>query len=129
MGFRKGSYATVWSVESISNTMTKGRISIDRKNRNTDQYEQDFGGFVDFVGTAAAHKALSLKERDRIKLGDVDVTNRYDKEKKKEYTNYKVFDFDIETRDGSGSAPARETTRAASVYDGEPQDGGDDLPF
>lgn len=124
MGFRSGSYATVWSVESISNTMTKARISISRKNKQTDQYEQDFGGFVKFVGTAAASKALSLKERDRIKLGDVDVSNYYNKEKGVEYTDFKIFSFEMddgERHTNAASKPKKE------VDDGEPGEG--DLPF
>ena len=87
MGFRKDAFATVWEVSRISDTMTKGRISISRKDKNTGEYVQDFGGFVAFCGTACARKALNLKEKDRIKLGDVDVSNRYDKEKKV-YTCY-----------------------------------------
>lgn len=94
MGFRKDSYATVWSVESVSDTMTKARISISRKNRNTNEYETDFSGFVSFIGSAVATKALALKERDRIKLGDVDVSNKYDKEKNVTYTNFKIFSFE-----------------------------------
>lgn len=35
MGFRTDSYATVWSVEQVSDTKTKGRITISRKNRQT----------------------------------------------------------------------------------------------
>ena len=97
MGFRKDSFATVWSVEPVSDTKTKCRISISRKNKQTGAYEDDFSGFVSFLGTAAAAKALKLKERDRIKLGDVDVSNFYDKEKKQEYTTYKVFSFDIQS--------------------------------
>ena len=76
MGFRKDAYATVWSVEQKSNTLTNGRISISRKNKNTGEYETDFSGFVSFIGTAAAQKASHLKERDRIRIGDVDVTNK-----------------------------------------------------
>lgn len=96
MGFRQNTYATVWSVEPVSDTYTKCRISISRKNKNTGEYETDFSGFVGFAGTAAARKAAALKPRDRIKLGDVDVTNRYDKEKEKEYISFKVFSFEIE---------------------------------
>ena len=96
MGFRANTYATVWSVEQVSPTMTKGRISISRKNKQTGQYETDFSGYVSFVGSAVAQKALGLKEKDRIKIGDVDVSNRYDKEKRVEYTTFKVFSFDIE---------------------------------
>lgn len=96
MGFRNGAYATVWEVEpSKFDTMTNGRISISRKNKDSGEYEQDFSGFVSFVGTAAAKKALSLKEKDRIKLGDVDVSTRYDKAKEKEYINYKIFSFEM----------------------------------
>ena len=59
MGFRTGSYATIWSVESATDTRTKARISISRKNKQTGEYDTDFSGFVDFIGTAAARKALS----------------------------------------------------------------------
>ena len=91
MGFRTGSYATIWSVESASDTRTKARISISRKNKQTGEYDTDFSGFVDFIGTAAARKALTLKEKDRIRLGDVDVTNNYNKEKNITYTNFKIL--------------------------------------
>lgn len=87
MGFRTGSYATIWTVESASDTRTKARISISRKNKQTGEYDTDFSGFVDFIGTAAARKALSLKEKDRIKLGDVDVTNNYSKETDQPFSN------------------------------------------
>ena len=71
MGFRKDAYATVWKVEPRSNTMTTCRISISRKNKQTGEYEQDFGGFVSFIGTAAASVAARLKERDRLLDGVV----------------------------------------------------------
>lgn len=124
MGFRNGSFATVWSVERISDTLTKGRISINRKNKNTGEYEQDFGGFVSFIGTACASKALRLKEKDRIKLGDVDVSNKYDKEKKITYTNFNVFGFQM-ADEVNNTAPAG-SAAPASVDDGELSD---DLPF
>ena len=123
MGFRKDSYATVWEVSRISDTMTKGRISISRKDKNTGEYVQDFGGFVAFCGTACARKALALKEKDRIKLGDVDVSNRYDKEKNTTYTNFNIFDFEMV--DGSGGAQ-QSRAQERVVDDGEVDDG---LPF
>ncbi|MBP5462716.1 MAG: hypothetical protein J6Y20_11440 [Lachnospiraceae bacterium] len=104
MGFRKESYATVWEVEPVSDTMTKGRISISRKNKNTGEYETDFSGFVSFVGTASAKKASLLKEKDRIRLGDVDVTNRYDKKNGVTYTNFKVFSFENQNENDSSDA-------------------------
>lgn len=128
MGFRKDSFATIWSVEPTSDTLTKARISISHKNRQTGEYENDFGGFVSFVGTAAAKKAASLKERDRIKLGDVDVTNRYDKEKNVTYTNFKVFSFEM--ADGTQAQQSKSTTEPQPhVDDGEIDDSDSRLPF
>lgn len=83
MGFRTGAYAKVWEVTPMSDTSTKVRLSVSRKNKQTNEYEQDFSGFVLAIGTAAAKKAACLKEGERIKLGDVDVTTKYDKEKKR----------------------------------------------
>jgi len=94
MGFRKGNYASVWEVTPVGENRTKVRISTSRKNKQTDQYEQDFSGFVMFVGTATASKAARLQKRDRIVLGDIEVTTRYDQERGKEYVNYTCFDFE-----------------------------------
>ena len=121
MGFRSGAYCTFWGEpKSISPTLTRGRISISRKDKNSGEYVQDFGGFVAFIGTACAQRALKLKERDRIKLGEVDVTNTFKKETNKEYTNFNVYGFES-ANGGGNSAPA------AAVDDGEPDDG--ELPF
>lgn len=100
MGFRTGSYAKVWAIEPKSEVNTTVRLSVSRKNKRTGEYEQDFSGFVSFIGTATAKKAACLKEGDRIKLGDVDVTTKYNGEKKITYTNYKCFSFETE-----GNAP------------------------
>jgi hypothetical protein len=125
MGFRTGNFCTVWSVEPISDTNTKARISVSRKNKMTGEYETDFSGFVNFVGTAAASKALSLKERDRIKLGDVDVTTRYDKEKKVEYVNYKIFSFEQPDAENNNAAPTPQK-KMSVLEEGEQGDG---FPF
>lgn len=129
MGFRQGSYCTVWSTEVVSDTLTKGRISVSRKNKNTGEYETDFNGFVSFVGTTAAGKAASLKERDRIRLGDVDVTNKYDKEKNVTYTNCKIFSFDKQDDSfgNTGTAQSTASKTSKAVDDGEIDDA--DLPF
>lgn len=94
MGFRVGAYAKVWQVENVSGTCTRCRISISRKNKETGEYDQDFSGYVSFVGTGCATKAAQLREGDTIKLGDVDATTRYDKVKKVTYYNYAVFSFE-----------------------------------
>lgn len=129
MGFRTGSYATIWSVESASDTRTKARISISRKNKQTGEYDTDFSGFVDFIGTAAARKALTLKEKDRIRLGDVDVTNNYNKEKNITYTNFKIFSFatQAEINSGGGGNSGFNTEPQRAVDSGEIDDS--QLPF
>ena len=85
----------------------------------------------------AKAKAEKLKPKDRIKLGDVDVTTWYNKEKGVEYVTYKVFDFETSNGSGSSDAPAKSTksTKSAkkssgledAVEDGDVEE--DNLPF
>lgn len=124
MGFRTGAYAKVWQVNSVSDTITKLRISISRKNKNGDGYEQDFGGFVSVIGTAAARRAAKLHEGDRIKLGDVDVSTFYNKEKQAEYTTFKVFSFEVD-----GEQPSKPKKKPVDEVEPEPEDEDNDLPF
>lgn len=106
-------------------TNTKCRISISRKKKDSSEYEEDFSGYVAFVGTAAAKKAACLKEGARIKLGDVDTTTKYDKEKKTTYYNFKCFSFEDANASKSSSDTATDATQPV-VDDGEVDDR---LPF
>ena len=126
MGFRSGAYAKVWDVTPVSDTATKIRMSVSRKNKETNEFEQEFSGFVMAIGTAAASKAAKLKEGDRIKLGDVDVTNKYDKEKKVTYTNFKLFSFE-DANGGSAEKKEDKTEPQPTVDSGEVDD--NKLPF
>lgn len=103
---------------------TKARISISRKDKQTGEYTDDFSGFVSFFGTAAAKKAASLKERDRIKLGDVDVRTHYDKTRNTTFYNFNIYSFDVQT--GRNSAPQTSNSQPV-VDDGEVDDSR--LPF
>lgn len=106
MGFRTDSYAKVWKIENKGNYHNV-QLSISKKDKSTDRYVQDFGGFVRFVGTA--HKlAESLKEGDRIKIGSCDVSNTYNKEKNVTYYNFAVFSY--ESADGSLSSKTNSQT-------------------
>ena len=128
MGFRREAFATIWSVESTSDTLTKARISISRKNKQNGEYDTDFSGFVSFVGTAAAKKAAVLKEKDRIRLGDVDVTNKYDKERNTTFTNFKIFSFEM--ADASQNQQSQTATEPQTNVDsGEIDDSDSRLPF
>lgn len=119
MGFRSGAFASVWSVEPGKGNFTKVRLSISRKNKDG-QYEQDFAGYCTFISQAHA-KAARLKEKDRIKLGDVDVSNSYDKDKQKEYVNFKVFDFEM--ADAAGSTKPAGGQVAGNPIEGENDEG------
>ena len=114
MGFGTGSYAKIWEIKrGESGKYTDVRISVSKKNKETNQYEETFGGFVRLIGTA--HKeADKLSVGDRIKLGSIDVESRYDKEKKQTFYNFKVFSF--EPADGGGSA---KTSPAENPVDGD----------
>jgi len=125
MGFRTGAYAKVWEVAPVKDTMTKLRLSVSYKNKQTGEYVQDFSGYVMCVGTAVARNAAQLKEGDRIKLGECDVSTRYDAKVKKLYTNFKIFSFE-NTKDGSSSTPSMDEPQPA-VGDGEVDDSR--LPF
>lgn len=145
MGFREGAFATVWEVTSSGDNFSKIRVSTSRKDKKSDEYVTDFSGFVSLIGEA--HKKIGLIEgalrgadRCRIKLGACDVSNRYDKEAGREFTNFTAFDFEM--ADGSSgaktdsgkkasSAPAKKTKPAASLLTDDDAAGEDDaqLPF
>jgi len=125
MGFRSGVFCKCWSVESVTDTFTKGRISISRKNRQTDEYEDEFSDFVMFCGSGAARKALSLQPGDRIKIGDVDVTRKYVKDKDKAYYNFKIFSFETQEEVDTGKKMEQEFASQGVSRSEET----DDLPF
>lgn len=121
MGFRTGAWAKIWEI-TPGERSTKLRISTSKKNKQTDQYEQDFSGFVTLAGTA--HKeAGKLSAGDRFKIGDCDVSSRYDKEKKKEYINFIIFSFSL-----SDDAKPVEKESTAPIPD-ENSDDSEELPF
>lgn len=124
MGFRKDSYATVWEVKQGNGNFTDVRLSTSKKNKQTNEYTTDFSGFVRFIGTAHQN-ASSLKERDRIKLGDCEVTNSYDKEKKVTYTNFAVFSFEMAN---GGQQPTQQPTSVAG-FEPIPDGVDEELPF
>lgn len=127
MGFRTGSYAKVWEVTPKSDTSTKIRISVSRKNKQTGEYEQDFSGYVMCVGTAAAKKASLLHEGSRIKLGDCDVTTKYDATSKITYTNFTLFSF--EDADNGDATDVTEPQREVDDIDEDTAGAKKKLPF
>ena len=114
MGFRTGAYAKVWKTEDKGNYSVV-ELSTSKKNKQTGKYETDFNGkFVRFIGQA--HTDIKkYGDGIKIKLGDVEVTNSYNKETKISYTNFLVFSFEAE--ENTQTAPV-ENDGYMSIPDG-----------
>ena len=130
MGFRNNAYATCWEVDRKSDKWTKIRINVSVKNKDG-EYEEEFRGWVDCIGTACAQKAAKLKERTRIKLLQTDVRTPKHTDGEgntKYYTNYILTDFEL--ADGSSSSDKTKPKPKQDSYEGEnDQSDNDDLPF
>lgn len=128
MGFGKGNYCTVWKTED-KGRYTVAEISTSKKNKETDKYETDWNNkFVRLVGTAH-EQAKNFKERENIKIGSCEVTNKYDKEKNTTYTNYVIFGFEDGT---DGNKPVSRPEPSKAVGDGFvniPDGIDEELPF
>lgn len=130
MGFGVNSWAKAWEFKP-SDRYTDTRISTSKKDRQTDEYKQDFSGFVRLVG-AAHTKAQTMKNGDRFKILSCSVENTYDKESRVTYYNFIVFD--IESAD-DGDSTGRAHTNAAVVQNTAvspapaEEENEDELPF
>lgn len=130
MGFKNDTYAMVWRVEPGKGNFTKVQISINRKMKDG-SFQKDFGGFCMFIGEAHKKAAL-IKKGDSIKLLSTDVSNSYNKETKKEYIDFKVFDFELvdkEKRRMSNTSTSRRAYEGEMNANAETPDEGDGLPF
>lgn len=102
MGFKNNCYATIWANKNTQQIVDKYEkyaivsITTSKKNASTGNYEKDFSGKVRFIGNAFTKiKELQLAEKDRLKLLEVETTNKYDKEAGQNYTTYICWDFEI----------------------------------
>ena len=116
MGFRKDAYAKIWEVRpNSSGKSTSVRLSISRK-AGDGQYEEDFSGFATFIATANT-QAVAIKTGDRIKLGDVDVSSKYNPDKREKSFSFKVFSFEMV--DASRSTAKNKGSPLDAIEDGE----------
>ncbi len=138
MGFKNGGYASVFSVSKGQGNFYDVNIATSRKRRDTNEYETDFRGFVRFVGNAATAIAnldgMNAKNNGnlpiaRIKLGDVDVTNSYNRETKKSYTNFVVFSFEYPDAKANGNQNNGTAPKTANDYANNVPTGDDEELF
>lgn len=129
MSFRNGAYAKVWDVDPQSEYRTKLRISTSGKDKDGNYY-QDFSGFVMCSGSATAAKAAKLKKGDRIKLGEVATTTRWDAERRMNYINHSVFSFEVDNEHSSdGHSSSGRKKAAPEVDSGYDDDQEPEYPF
>lgn len=105
MGFANGKYATCWTdknTNKVLNLFEKyAEVQITTSKKKQDgTYDTDFSGRVRFVGKSFDKiKRIDLREKDRLKLLEVETCNRYDKEKKRSFDSFIVWDFEtVENR-------------------------------
>ena len=118
MGFRQGAYAKIWSVEDKGNYSICS-LSISKKNKETGEYEVSFQSkFVRLVGSAHTDiSKMNIPDNGLfIKINSCDVTNSYNAEKKKVYTNCVIFEFDVPENNfnngnSSNSSNAKKTNK------------------
>lgn len=123
MGLRNGAYAKIWEVKKGNGKYYDARISTSRKMPDG-SYETDFSGFVRLIGKAAAD-AESFNGGERVRIGEFEVTNKFDKEKRVTYTNYAVFTF---LEEGDNPTQQRNTANNQQRRQPEPDIDGE-LPF
>ena len=128
--FKNNCYVTIWKFKDtlvdIKNKMAIVKCSTSMKNKDGN-YEIDFSDKVVFIGKAFEKiKELELNEKDRLKLLEVGVKNRYDVEKKIMYVNYYCFDF--EPVDRIEKKPPKVEV-VDTIGELEPIDDTDNLPF
>lgn len=155
MGFRqadsegRGGYARIWSVEDKGNYST-AKISTSRKRKDADgndYWETDFqDGFVRLIGSAHTKaKELDIPVNDNgeskgvaIQITSCEVTMQYNAEKKRNYTNFAIFAFDIPDGNGGStkSSGTKKTTAKTTKKSTKsktkkeaPVEDDDDLPF
>ena len=128
MGFRSDAYAKIWEVKpNTSGRSTSVRLSISKKVCDG-QYEDDFSGWVTFIATAN-DRAAGLKSGDRIKLGDVDVSSKYNRDKKESAYSFKVFSFEMaDGSQGAAKSSGKAKNKGSSLDAVEDGDLPDDFP-
>lgn len=121
--FSNGSYLKIWEEKRASDKYADVRATTSRKNANG-EYEQDFNGFVRLAGKAFT-QYKNAGDKPSLKIARCGVTQTYDKDKKTNFTNFLVFEFEDggnTTSNNGSSKPAQ----AASVPDSLDDE---ELPF
>ena len=140
MGFHNGAFATIWDVSDKSDNFTKVRMTVSRKDTDSDSYITDFRGFVALFGEARKkikqiESVLSRDNKCRIKIVSCDVSNKYDKDAGREFVNFSMFEFEFADGSSPSTADSKQEKKSSSgtnkkksaLADDDEEDG--NLPF
>ena len=101
MAFKNNAFATLWNIDKDAKKVAKIydnyadiQVTTSKKNKSG-KYETDFSGKVRCFGKALQTlKDFTFTEKDRIKLIDVEVSNKYDAVRKQTYINYVCWELE-----------------------------------
>lgn len=110
MGLRTGRKIKVWEIKDKGN-YASCRCSTSSRAKDSDTFETDWSGFINFCGKAY-EKVKEAGVNSTLIVGEFEVKTRYDKAKKREYTNYAMFTIGSEG-DGSESSSASAKSKRA----------------
>lgn len=134
MNITINSYVKVWEVKAGRTGFVDARVSTQRKNKDG-EYKQDFSGYMSFWAGKDGTATKDLVAGCSIKPGaKATEESRYDKEKKREYRNILVFEFEVAEPKTASAAPAQASVPENPAPTEEefefPEFGDDDsLPF
>lgn len=125
MGFHSGAIAKIWATKpSPSGKSIVAEMSTSKKKQDGG-YETDWSNKFVLLAGKAAKEAESLADGATVKIGDCDVTSRWDSEKRIMYTNYVIFSFQSESNDKAKEEPKKPDSSFVNVPDGDEEE----LPF
>lgn len=101
MAFKNNAFATLWNIDKENKKVAKfsdkyADIQVTTSKKNKDgKYETDFTGKVRCFGKALETlQELQFTEKDKVKLVEVEVNNKYDPIKKQTYINYICWELE-----------------------------------
>ena len=120
--FANDKFGKIWKIypkDKADQKFTDVQMSTSKKTKKG--YETDFNDNVRLIGEAHT-KAAELEANDRIKILSCGVSNYYNKETRKKYYTFCIFDFSFVSDKKETEAKGEEWIDTSKIPD-------DELPF
>lgn len=118
---------TTWDKKAYAK-YTDVKCSVSNKKKDSDEYETTFSSYVRMIGKAH-DKAVNLMERDRIVINNIDITAKWNAEKKCMDVRFVCFDFDKVDKDGNVIGSSSNPDMADTSWMSIPENELEELPF